>query len=125
MFYVTSGVLTSVVMHHPDLDFTAICRGYANGWCADAIHALGESLVPYAQMVAEQVSTQWVMEAHRSSVAEGMRQEGVIQPTDGVETGLKASVVPPPTEPNVIPSKSERPLSSSTEPSTDATGRPQ
>ena len=31
MFYRTSGVLTLVVMHHPDLDFTAICRGYADG----------------------------------------------------------------------------------------------
>ena len=53
MFYGMSGVLTSVAMHHPDLDFTAIYRGYADGWSADAIHALGESLVPYAQMVAE------------------------------------------------------------------------
>ena len=56
MFYRTSGVLTSVVMHHLDLDFTAIYIGYANGWNANAIHALRESLVPYAQMVAEQVS---------------------------------------------------------------------
>ena len=63
MFYGTSGVLTSMAMHHPDLDFATIYRGYADGWSADAIHALGESLVPYAQMVAEQVSTQWVMEA--------------------------------------------------------------
>ena len=39
---------------------------------------LGESLVPYALMVAEQVSVQWVMEAHRASVAEGVRQEDVI-----------------------------------------------
>ena len=31
MFYGTSGVLTSVAMHHPDLDFTAIYRGYADG----------------------------------------------------------------------------------------------
>ena len=51
-----------MAMHHPGLDCTTICRGYADGWSADAIHALGESLVPYAQMVAEQVSTQWVME---------------------------------------------------------------
>ena len=63
MFYGTSGVLTSAATHHLDLDFTAIYKGYADGWSADAIHALGESLVPYAQMVAEQVSTQWVMEA--------------------------------------------------------------
>jgi len=72
MFYGTSGVLTSVAMHHPDLDFTTICRGYADGWSADAIHALGESLVPYAQMVAEQGSAQWVMEAPHASVAEGV-----------------------------------------------------
>ena len=45
--------------------------------------------MPYAQVVAEQVTAQWVMEAHRSSVAEGVRQEDVIQPMDGVETGWK------------------------------------
>ena len=80
--------------------------------------------MPYAQMVAEQVSVQWVMEARRSSMAEGVRQEDVIQPADGVETGSEASVVPPPTEPNVVPSKSEQPLSSSIVPSADAAGRP-
>ena len=31
MFYGTTRVLTSVVMHHLDLDFAAICRGYADG----------------------------------------------------------------------------------------------
>ena len=31
MFYRTSGVLTSVATHHSDLDFTTICRGYADG----------------------------------------------------------------------------------------------
>ena len=31
MFYGTSGVLTSLAMHHPDLDFVAIYRGYADG----------------------------------------------------------------------------------------------
>ena len=56
MFYGTSGVLTSVVTHYPDLHFVAICRGYAIGWSADEIHALGESLVPHAQVVAEQVT---------------------------------------------------------------------
>ena len=30
MFYGASGVLTSVVMHHLDLDFAAIYCGYAN-----------------------------------------------------------------------------------------------
>ena len=69
MFYGTLRVLTSVETHHPDLDFAAICRGYADGWSADKIHVLGESLVPHTQVVAEQVTTQWVMEAHRSTVA--------------------------------------------------------
>ena len=31
MFYETSGVLTSVATHHPDLDFVAICRGFTDG----------------------------------------------------------------------------------------------
>ena len=48
MFYGTSGVLTSVVTNHPNLDFVAICRGYVDGWSTDEIHTLGESLVPYA-----------------------------------------------------------------------------
>ena len=68
MFYGTSGVLTLVVTHYLDLDFIAICRGYADGWSVDKIHALGESLVPHAQMVAQQVTTQWVMEARRSTM---------------------------------------------------------
>ena len=72
MFYGTSGVLTSVAMHHLDLDFATICRGYVDGWSADAIHALGDCLVPYAQMVAEEVSTYWVMEACCLSMAEGV-----------------------------------------------------
>ncbi|XP_066341078.1 uncharacterized protein [Miscanthus floridulus] len=31
LFYRASGVLTSVAMHHPNLDFAAICIGYAKG----------------------------------------------------------------------------------------------
>ena len=56
MFYETSGVLTSVATHHPILDFAAIYSGYADGWSPEAIHALGESLLPHAQLVTEQVS---------------------------------------------------------------------
>ena len=78
MFYWTSGVLTSVATHHPDLDFTAICSGYADGWSLEAMHALRESLLPHAQLVAEQVSTQWVMDAHRTNVAEGTCDEDAI-----------------------------------------------
>jgi len=62
-----------VATHHPDLDFMAIYRGYADGWSADKIRALGEGLVPHAQMVAEQVTTQWVMEACHSTLAVDMR----------------------------------------------------
>ena len=56
MFYRTSEVLTSVATHHPELDFAAIYSGYSDGWSPKAIHALGESLLPHAQLVAEQVS---------------------------------------------------------------------
>jgi hypothetical protein len=94
-------------MHHLDLDLAAMYRGYTNGWSGDAIHALDESLVPCTQVVAEQVFAQWVMEARHASMAEGVHQEDITQPTDGVEARLEASVVPPPTEPNVAPSKSE------------------
>ena len=102
MFYGISGVLSSVAMHHLDLDFAAIYSGYADVWSSNAIHALGESLLPHAQLVAEQVSTQWVMEARRANVAEGVGQEDVAQPVDGVEPRLEVNVAPPPTEPNVI-----------------------
>ena len=57
MFYGTSGVLTSVATHHPNLDFTAIYSGYADSWSSDTIHALRESLLSHAQLVAEQVSS--------------------------------------------------------------------
>ena len=110
--------------HHLDLDFVAICRGYADGWSANEIHALGESLVPYAQTVAEQVSAQWVMEAHHSSMAEDVRREDIVQPMEGGETRLEASVVPTPTEPNIAPIESELPSSSSTVPLADTVGRP-
>ena len=75
-------------------------------------------------MVAEQVTAQWVMEACRSTVAEDVHWEDVVQPVEGVETGLEASVVLPPTEPYVVPTESELPSSSSTVPSGDATRGP-
>ena len=124
MFYGTSGVLTSVATHHPDLDFVAIYRGYTDRWSTDEIHALEESLVPYAQMVAEQVTAQWVMEARHSSVDKDVHQEDVVQPVEGVETRSKVSIIPPPIEPNVIPTRSELPSSSSTVPLVNATGTP-
>ena len=132
MFYGTSGVLTSVATHHPDLDITTICRGYADGWSAGKIHALGESLVPYAQMVAEQVTTQWVMEARRLTMAADMRREDVIQPVEAAEAGSEESIVLPPTELDialttaepsvVVPTTTELPSTSPTAPSADAAG---
>ena len=78
MFYGTSRVLTSMATHYLDLDFVAIYRGYADGWSADEIHVLGESLVPHAQVVAEQITAQWVMEARRLTMAADVRREDVI-----------------------------------------------
>ena len=80
--------------------------------------------MPYAQMVAEQVTAQWVMEPHHSSMAEEVCREVVVQPVEGGETGSEVSVVPPPTELNVIPTESELPSSSSSVPSANAAGRP-
>ena len=76
-------------------------------------------------MVAEQVSVQWVMEAHRANAAEGACQEDVAQPADGVELGLEVDVVPPPTEPKIVQLESEQHLSSPVAPIADAIGQPQ
>ena len=63
LFYGASGVLTSMVTYHPNLDFATICSGYADGLSTEDIQTLGESLLPHARLVAEQVSVQWVMDA--------------------------------------------------------------
>ena len=97
--------------------------------------------MPCTQMVTEQVSVYWVMEARRASVAKGVRQEDAIQSMDAVEAGSEVSVVLPLTEPNVARVRSERrpasdrtercplegeqPSSSSVMPSANAAGRPQ
>ena len=124
----------SVATHYPDLEFVSAYRGYASGWSADEIQALGESLAPHAQVVAEQVTTRWVVEARCSMAATGVRQEDIVQPVMA-EAGSEASVVPPATEPNVVPTiaessavvltTAELPSSSSATPSTDTTGGPQ
>ena len=41
------------------------------------IQSLGESLLPHAKLVAEQVLVQWVMDAHHADMAEGPRQGDV------------------------------------------------
>ena len=83
-------------------------------------------------MVAEQVIAQWVMEARRSTVSADMSRGDVVHPAEAAEAGSEASVVPPPTEPNVvpttaelsavIPTTTELPSSSSTVPSADDAG---
>ena len=68
------------------------------------------------------------MEARRLSVAEDVHREDVVQPMVGVETGSEASIVLPPTEPNVVLTESELPsslLSLLTVPIADAAGRSQ
>ena len=57
-------------------------------------------------------------------MAEDARWEDVAMPMEGVEIGSEASVVPPPIEPNVVPTRSELPSSSSTVLLADATGWP-
>ena len=102
LFYGMSGVLTSMAMYHPDLDFAAICIGYADGWSVEDIHLLGKSLLPHAKLVAEQVSAQWVMDARRANAAEGACQEDVAQAVDGAESRSEANVPLPPTEPSAV-----------------------
>jgi hypothetical protein len=53
VFHSTSGVLTSVVSHYPNLDFGAIRRGYATGWSANQLYELRQSLEPIATAIAE------------------------------------------------------------------------
>ena len=110
--------------HHPYLDFTAIYSGYTDGWSLAAIHALRESLMPHAQLVAEQVSAQWVMDARRANAAKGEHQEDVAQIADSVEPRSEANVTPPLSVPSVVQPESEQPLLSPVAPSTDVAGQP-
>ena len=63
--------------YHLDLDFATIYSGYADGCSMEDIQSLGESLLPHAKLLAEQVSTQWVMDACREDMAKSMHQEDV------------------------------------------------
>ena len=51
-------MLTSVAMYHLNLDFATIYSGYADGLSMEDIQMLGESLLPHARLVAEQISAQ-------------------------------------------------------------------
>ena len=45
LFYGTLGVLTSVAMYHPDLDFAAICSRYVDGWSAEELQQVEASCI--------------------------------------------------------------------------------
>ena len=64
-------MLTLVATYHPNLDFATIYSGYADGLSMEDIQSLGESLLPHAKLVAEQVSAQWVMDARHADLADG------------------------------------------------------
>ena len=85
------------------------------------IQSIGESLLPHTRSVAEQVSTQWVMDVRHEDMAKSMHGEDVAQSTDGVEPGSEANVAPTPTEPNVVPPGSEQHVSPSVASTADAT----
>ena len=120
LFYGALWVLTSVAMHHPNLDFAAICSGYAEGLSMEDIQSIGEGLLPHARSVADQVSAQWVMDVCREDMARSMCGEGVAQPTNGMEPGSEEDVAPASTEPNVVPPGSEQPMPSPVAPIADA-----
>ena len=58
-------------------------------------------MLPHTKLVVEQVSAQWVMDAHRVDLAVGACQEDVAPSMAGGEPGSEADVAPPPTKPNV------------------------
>ena len=120
LFYGASGVLTSVAMHHPNLDFTTIYSGYVEGLSTEDIQSIGEGLLPHARSVAEQVSAQWVMDVRCEDMARSMRGEDVAQPTDGMEPRSEVDVSLALTEQNAMPSRSEQPAPSLVAPTADA-----
>ena len=80
-------MLTSVATHHSNLDFATICSGYADGLSTEDIQSIGESLLPHAQSVSEQVSTEWVMDVRHEDMARSMRGEDASEPRDSTDPG--------------------------------------
>ena len=108
--------------HHPHLDFTTICGGYAEGMSMADIQTIGESLLPYAWSVADQVSAEWVMDVHHEDIDKSMRGEDAVELSDGAEPGSEVNVAPVLTEPDAVPPGSEQLAPSSVAPSLDVTG---
>ena len=115
-------MLTSVATYHPNLDFTTICSGYAEGLSMGDIQTIGESLLPHARSVSEQVSAEWVMDVRREDMARSMRGKDVSEPADSTEPGSGGNVASALIEPNVVLPGSEQPVPSSVAPSADAVG---
>ena len=92
LFYGASGVLTLLAMYHPNLDFATICSGYVDGLSTKDIQTLRESLLPHARLVAEQVSTQRVMNVHREDMARSVHRGDVAQPADDTEPGSEVDI---------------------------------
>ena len=118
-------MLTSVATYHPNLDFATIYSGYADGLSTEDIQTLGESLLPHARLVAEQVSAQWVMDVHCKDMARSACREDVAQPVDGTGPGSEVDITLGSTEPNVTPPGSEQRELSPAASTTDAAEPPQ
>jgi len=86
------------------------------------IQSIGESLLPHARSVSEQVSAEWVMDVRREDMARSMRGEDASEPADSTEPGSGGNVASALIEPNVVLPGSEQPVPSSVAPSADATG---
>ena len=87
-----------------------------------SIQAIGESLLPHARSVSEQVSAEWVMEVRCEDMARSMRGEDASEPADSPEPSLGRDVASTSIEPNVVPPGSEQPAPSLVAPSADAAG---
>ena len=114
-------MLTSVATYHPNLDFATICSRYAEGLSMGDIQTIGESLLPHARSMSEQVSAKWVMDVHCQDMARSMRGEDASEPADSPEPGLGGNVASASTELNVVLPGSEQPVPSSVAPPADAT----
>ena len=113
-------MLTSMAMHHPSLDFDAICGGDAEGLSTKDIQTIGVSLLPHAQSVLEQVSAEWVMDVRRQDMARSMRGENASKPADSPEPGSGGNVASASIELNVVPPGNEQPVPSSVASPADA-----
>ena len=122
LFYGASGLLTSVATHHPNLDFDAICSGYAEGLSMEDIQSIGVSLLPHARSVSEQVSAVWVMHVRHQDMARSMHGENASEPADSPEPGSGGNVTSASVGPDVMPPESEQPAPSSFAPPADTAG---